>query len=117
MLTVTAALGADVTELLALPPGAFRPAPKVRSAVVRLTFVRAPSEVEDQRVARSLGPSSNNGGRCCRTRCRRSRTPTARCCRGHRKGRAGSAAAARDVDVVDVARIASLLDAKRLSVL
>jgi 16S rRNA (adenine1518-N6/adenine1519-N6)-dimethyltransferase len=51
VLTLTAALGADVTELLSLPPGAFRPAPKVRSAVVRLSFRPAPSEVEDrQRV-------------------------------------------------------------------
>jgi len=29
---------ADITRLLTLPPGAFRPAPKVHSAVVRLTF-------------------------------------------------------------------------------
>ena len=42
VLTLTTAVGADVTELLSLPPGAFRPAPKVRSAVVRLAF-RAPS--------------------------------------------------------------------------
>jgi 16S rRNA (adenine1518-N6/adenine1519-N6)-dimethyltransferase len=50
VLTLTAALGADVTELLALPPGAFRPAPKVRSAVVRLAFRPAPSEVEDRQL-------------------------------------------------------------------
>lgn len=31
-------LGADIELLLALPPGAFRPAPKVRSAVVRLRY-------------------------------------------------------------------------------
>ena len=50
MLTVTAALGADVTELLSLPPGAFRPAPKVRSAVVRLTFRPAFGGEDRQRV-------------------------------------------------------------------
>jgi 16S rRNA (adenine1518-N6/adenine1519-N6)-dimethyltransferase len=50
VLTLTAALGADVTELLALPPGAFRPAPTVRSAVVRLAFRPAPSEVEDRQL-------------------------------------------------------------------
>ncbi len=38
VLTLTTALGADVTQVLSLPPGAFRPVPKVRSAVVRLAF-------------------------------------------------------------------------------
>jgi 16S rRNA (adenine1518-N6/adenine1519-N6)-dimethyltransferase len=37
-LTVFVRLNADVERLLALPPGAFRPAPKVRSAVVRISF-------------------------------------------------------------------------------
>ena len=47
VLTLCTALGADVTKLLSLPPGAFRPAPKVRSAVVRLTFRPPPAEVHD----------------------------------------------------------------------
>ena len=47
VLTLSTALGADVTRLLSLPPGAFRPAPKVRSAVVRLTFGPPPAEVAD----------------------------------------------------------------------
>lgn len=38
VLTILTALGADAERLLSLPPGAFRPPPKVRSAVVRLTF-------------------------------------------------------------------------------
>jgi 16S rRNA (adenine1518-N6/adenine1519-N6)-dimethyltransferase len=38
VLTVLTALRADVTRVLSLPPGAFRPPPKVHSAVVRLTF-------------------------------------------------------------------------------
>lgn len=38
VLTVLTALAADVTPLLALPPGAFRPVPAVRSALVRLAF-------------------------------------------------------------------------------
>jgi 16S rRNA (adenine1518-N6/adenine1519-N6)-dimethyltransferase len=38
VLTVLAAVHADVTRVLSLPPGAFRPPPKVHSAVVRLTF-------------------------------------------------------------------------------
>ncbi|MEW6321445.1 MAG: 16S rRNA (adenine(1518)-N(6)/adenine(1519)-N(6))-dimethyltransferase RsmA [Acidobacteriota bacterium] len=42
VLTVFTALYADVTRLLRLPPGAFRPRPKVESAVVRLAF-RPPS--------------------------------------------------------------------------
>jgi len=42
VLTVLTAVNADVTRVLSLPPGAFRPQPKVHSAVVRLTF-RAPT--------------------------------------------------------------------------
>jgi 16S rRNA (adenine1518-N6/adenine1519-N6)-dimethyltransferase len=38
VLTIFTAARADVTRLLTLPPGAFRPPPKVNSAVVRLTF-------------------------------------------------------------------------------
>ena len=38
VLTIFAAAQADVTRLLTLPPGAFRPPPQVNSAVVRLTF-------------------------------------------------------------------------------
>jgi 16S rRNA (adenine1518-N6/adenine1519-N6)-dimethyltransferase len=38
VLTVLTGVNADVTRILSLPPGAFRPAPKVHSAVVRLTF-------------------------------------------------------------------------------
>ena len=57
-LAIQVALVADVERLLALPPGAFRPPPKVRSAVVRLTF-RSPSvEVGDpvvfERLVRGL---------------------------------------------------------------
>ncbi len=45
VLTMTTALWADVTRLLALPPGAFRPAPRVHSAVVRLIFRPPPGEI------------------------------------------------------------------------
>ena len=38
VLTILTTTQADVVRLLTLPPGAFRPAPKVHSAVVRLTF-------------------------------------------------------------------------------
>ena len=38
VLTVLTAVHADVTRLLSLPPGAFRPPPQVQSAVVRLAF-------------------------------------------------------------------------------
>jgi 16S rRNA (adenine1518-N6/adenine1519-N6)-dimethyltransferase len=38
VLTVSVGLHGRVTRLLDLPPGAFRPAPKVRSSVVRLAF-------------------------------------------------------------------------------
>ncbi|HKE84787.1 MAG TPA: 16S rRNA (adenine(1518)-N(6)/adenine(1519)-N(6))-dimethyltransferase RsmA [Vicinamibacterales bacterium] len=53
-LAIQVALVADVERLLALPPGAFRPPPKVRSAVVRLTF-RPPSvEVGDPAIFERL---------------------------------------------------------------
>ena len=38
VLSILAQLHADVSPLLALPPGAFRPPPKVRSSVIRLRF-------------------------------------------------------------------------------
>jgi len=41
VLAILTALHADVSRLLSLPPGAFRPQPKVHSAVIRLKF-RAP---------------------------------------------------------------------------
>jgi len=47
VLTILTALGADADRLLALPPGAFRPVPKVRSAVVRLRFRPPPVPVAD----------------------------------------------------------------------
>jgi 16S rRNA (adenine1518-N6/adenine1519-N6)-dimethyltransferase len=44
-LAIQVALVADVERLLSLPPGAFRPPPKVRSAVVRLRFRPASVDV------------------------------------------------------------------------
>jgi 16S rRNA (adenine1518-N6/adenine1519-N6)-dimethyltransferase len=50
VLTVLTSLHADVSRVLSLPPGAFRPPPKVHSAVVRLTF-RAPNvEIDDEEL-------------------------------------------------------------------
>jgi 16S rRNA (adenine1518-N6/adenine1519-N6)-dimethyltransferase len=58
VLSILTALHADVTPLLQLPPGAFRPPPKVSSTVLRLTF-RAPAvplrdEAVFTRMVRSL---------------------------------------------------------------
>ena len=47
VLTLSTSLRADVVRLLELPPGAFRPAPKVRSSVVRLSFRPPPSTVSN----------------------------------------------------------------------
>lgn len=47
VLTVLTTLHADVTRLLSLPPGAFRPPPKVHSAVVRLAFRPPKVDVAD----------------------------------------------------------------------
>lgn len=48
VLTIFTTAQAIVDRLLTLPPGAFRPAPKVHSAVVRLTFTppRVPAELD-----------------------------------------------------------------------
>lgn len=56
-LAIVLGLFADRTRLLALPPGAFRPAPEVHSAVVQLVFRPPPLPVERfeavDRVART----------------------------------------------------------------
>ena len=48
VLTVLTALRADVSRVLALPPGAFRPPPKVHSAVVRLSFRQPTVTIADE---------------------------------------------------------------------
>jgi 16S rRNA (adenine1518-N6/adenine1519-N6)-dimethyltransferase len=56
-LALQTALAADVTRLLTLPPGAFRPPPKVTSAVVRLSFRPRTAEVDPaafERVVRAI---------------------------------------------------------------
>jgi 16S rRNA (adenine1518-N6/adenine1519-N6)-dimethyltransferase len=50
VLTVLTAVNADVTRVLSLPPGAFRPPPKVHSAVVRLTFRPPNVAIADQEL-------------------------------------------------------------------
>jgi 16S rRNA (adenine1518-N6/adenine1519-N6)-dimethyltransferase len=54
VLAILASLYADVERVLTLPPGAFRPPPAVRSAVVRLRFRRSAVPVEDARLLESL---------------------------------------------------------------
>jgi 16S rRNA (adenine1518-N6/adenine1519-N6)-dimethyltransferase len=57
-LAIAVQLRADVRSLLSLPPGAFRPPPKVRSALVGLTFRPARVEIADEdqfeRVVRTV---------------------------------------------------------------
>jgi 16S rRNA (adenine1518-N6/adenine1519-N6)-dimethyltransferase len=58
VLTILTSLGAEVTRVLSLPPGAFRPMPKVRSSVVRLRFRPAELAPHDrpllERIVRSI---------------------------------------------------------------
>ena len=58
VLSILTALRADAARVLALPPGAFRPAPRVSSAVVRLSFRPPPVSVLDEplltRLVRSI---------------------------------------------------------------
>jgi 16S rRNA (adenine1518-N6/adenine1519-N6)-dimethyltransferase len=53
-LSILVQLDADVEALLTLPPGAFRPAPAVWSAVIRLHFRPPTVEVRDRRRFESL---------------------------------------------------------------
>jgi len=54
VLSISVQLHAAVRRVLSLPPGAFRPAPKVHSAVVRLTFRPPPSPPRDERVFEAM---------------------------------------------------------------
>jgi 16S rRNA (adenine1518-N6/adenine1519-N6)-dimethyltransferase len=54
VLTISVRMRADVRRVLELPPGAFRPPPKVHSSVVRLTF-RPPSvSIHDEQRFESM---------------------------------------------------------------
>jgi 16S rRNA (adenine1518-N6/adenine1519-N6)-dimethyltransferase len=48
VLAILTRLHADVTRVLTLPPGAFRPMPRVRSAVVRVAFRPPAVEIGDE---------------------------------------------------------------------
>jgi 16S rRNA (adenine1518-N6/adenine1519-N6)-dimethyltransferase len=50
VLTIMLALAAELRKLLDLPPGAFRPAPKVRSSVVALAFRPSPVRISDEQI-------------------------------------------------------------------
>ncbi|HKY22566.1 MAG TPA: 16S rRNA (adenine(1518)-N(6)/adenine(1519)-N(6))-dimethyltransferase RsmA [Vicinamibacterales bacterium] len=50
VLSVLVQWRADATRLMALPPGAFRPPPAVRSAVIRLAFRPSPFAVADEPI-------------------------------------------------------------------
>ena len=54
VLSISVQLHADVRRLLTLPPGAFRPQPRVHSAVVRLTFRPPPIPPRDERVFEAM---------------------------------------------------------------
>jgi 16S rRNA (adenine1518-N6/adenine1519-N6)-dimethyltransferase len=58
VLSVLVQWRADVARILAIPPGAFRPPPDVRSALLRLVFRPPPFELSDaplfQRMVRSM---------------------------------------------------------------
>ena len=67
-----------IERLFTVPPGAFRPAPKVDSAVTRLVPLRerAPAIADRGLFARVVGAASRNGARRCATRWPRCATPT-----------------------------------------
>jgi 16S rRNA (adenine1518-N6/adenine1519-N6)-dimethyltransferase len=53
-LSIAVQLRADVTRLLTLPPGAFRPQPKVHSSVIRLAFHDPRVAMRDERAFNAL---------------------------------------------------------------
>jgi 16S rRNA (adenine1518-N6/adenine1519-N6)-dimethyltransferase len=53
-LSIVVQIRADVTRLLTLPPGAFRPQPKVHSAVIRLAFHDPRVAMRDERTFDAL---------------------------------------------------------------
>ena len=97
VLSISVQLHAGVKRLLTLPPGAFRPAPKVHSAVVRLTF-RPPAAAPQTRVSsrRWSGPCSPSAGRPSPMRWRHSPQPGHGLCGGARGRRHRSQAPSRD---------------------
>jgi 16S rRNA (adenine1518-N6/adenine1519-N6)-dimethyltransferase len=54
VLSVFVQLHADVRRLLSLPPGAFRPAPKVHSSVIRLTFRPPAAALRDPQIFETM---------------------------------------------------------------
>jgi len=54
VLSILIQLHADVRRLLSLPPGAFKPAPRVHSAVVQLTFHPPSVAVRDERLFEAM---------------------------------------------------------------
>jgi 16S rRNA (adenine1518-N6/adenine1519-N6)-dimethyltransferase len=54
VLSIFVQLHADVRRLLSLPPGAFRPAPKVHSSVIRLTFKPPAVRILDESLFASM---------------------------------------------------------------
>ena len=54
VLAILTQLHADVRRVLTLPPGAFRPVPKVHSAVVRLTFRPPAIDLRDETVFEAM---------------------------------------------------------------
>ena len=54
VLAILTQLHADVRQLLSLPPGAFRPAPKVHSSVVSLTFRPPTVAVRDEALFQDM---------------------------------------------------------------
>jgi 16S rRNA (adenine1518-N6/adenine1519-N6)-dimethyltransferase len=54
VLSIFVQLHADVRRLLTLPPGAFRPPPKVTSSVIRLTFRPPRVRIEDPALFESM---------------------------------------------------------------
>ncbi len=107
---------ADVARLLAIPPGAFRPPPEVRSALIRLTFRPPAFQLTD--AARS---SSGWCAACSPSAARRSRTRSGRS--PARSGAdAGAALAAAGIDprrrpetleVIEIARLADIFAAAK----
>ena len=119
VLSVLVQWRADVTRLLAIPPGAFRPPPDVRSALIRLDVPAARRfSLQDPRAVRADGARA-----CSPSGARRWRNALAPFAveSGRRAGRRRSADAGIDprrrpetLEVVEIARLADVFAAARI---
>jgi len=110
-LTIFVGVRSRVTRVLDLPPHAFRPAPRVRSSIIRLEFGHQPISVRDERVFEQMVKAMFSNRRKTLLNALKAFDPTA----GPVLALAGIASERRPetLDLAEVARLADLFSAVR----